>query len=323
MMPTVAVEDATTRIDQLLRQLDRLHTSPAVALRVLQLTRDEDFDYDDVQNCLETDPALTAAVLRLVNSSFYGLSRKVTAVREAMAYLGRRSLRLTVLGFGLTKSLASGCPKAFHDIYWKRSLSMAVASGLLAQRCERRELHPDTAFTTGLLADLGMAVLAQLKTDAYLKLCENTDHLVTQLREEERQLGFTHVDVGVRLLGNWHLSQEMIQAVAEHHQLPSDAGRLSQVVKTASVLSEVLWTANSPHMRILLPLLKTRFDLDVDDLIDLATGCKQAVQENMEVFQVRITGEIDVDALQREARALYEAAVLETAMDLDFLEQVS
>lgn len=320
-MPTLAPEP-TFELDTLLNRLDRLHSSPAVALQVMEITRDPDYELANVKRCLDHDPALTAAVLRLVNSSYYGLPRKITAVEEAMAYLGRRSLRLAVLGFGLVKTMANGCPKTFHDSYWRRSLSMAVAARKLADRCDRREVHADSAFAAGLLADLGMMVLAQLDTENYLEVCRGRDHLVTQLNEEERHYGFTHVDVGVRLLGKWHLPDELVTAVSEHHRCPASAGKLSQVLKAASLLGEVLWTFNSPHMLLLLPLLRTRFDLGVDDLISLATECKAAVQESEQVFQVQIQGEIDVDAIQKEAETLYAAAVLETAVNLDSLESM-
>ncbi len=313
-------ENTTAAIDQLLSRLDKLHSSPAVALQVMDITRDPNFEFADVKRCLENDPALTAAVLRLVNSSYYGLPRKITAVQEAMAYLGRRSLRLSVLGFGLVKALANGCPKTFHENYWRRSLSMAVAARKLAERCDKREVHADSVFAAGLLADLGMMALAQLETTKYLETCENSDHLVTQINREREEFGFTHVDVGVRLLTKWQLPEELIVAVAEHHHCPASAGKMSQILKASSVLAEVFWTADSPHMRILLPLLRTRFDLDVDDLITLATECKEAVKESVEVFQVRIHGEIDIDAIQLEAQAMYQAAVLETAVDLDSLE---
>ncbi|TWU27377.1 HDOD domain-containing protein [Bythopirellula polymerisocia] len=317
---TVLTDDGTAAIDQLLGRLNKLHSSPAVALQVMDITRDPDFEFADVKRCLENDPALTAAVLRLVNSSYYGLSRKITAVQEAMAYLGRRSLRLSVLSFGLVKALANGCPKAFHENYWRRSLSMAVAARKLAERCDEREVHADSVFAAGLLADLGMMALAQLETSRYLETCTDCDHLVEQMNREREEFGFTHVDVGVRLLAKWQLPEELIEAVSEHHRCPATAGKMSQILKAASVLAEVFWTTDCPHMRILLPMLKTRFDLDVDDLITLATECKDAVKESVEVFQVRIDGEIDIYAIQREAQAIYEAAVLETAVDLDSLE---
>ena len=190
----------------------------------------------------------------------------------------------------------------------------------LAERCDKREVHADSVFAAGLLADLGMMALAQLETEKYLETCADCDHLVAQMNREQEVFGFTHVDVGVRLLTKWQLPEELIEAVSEHHHCPATAGKSSQILKAASVLAEVFWTADCPHMRILLPMLKTRFDLDVDDLITLATECKDAVKESVEVFQVRIDGEIDVEAIEREAQAMYDAAVLETAVDLDSLE---
>jgi putative nucleotidyltransferase with HDIG domain len=311
--------DSHQAIAQLLQRLEKLHSSPAVALRVLEITRDPDFDPMEVKACLERDPSLAATVLRLVNSSYYSLPLKVTEIQRAIAYLGRRSLRLTILGFGLTKALAEGCPKAIHQQYWRRSITLAVAARKLAERTSDRGVNPDAAFAAGLLADLGMLVLAQLEPSKYLPLCESDDHVVTQLVNEREVFGFTHVDVGVQLLKSWQLPEEMIEAVEHHHKSPVDAQPLSHVLKAANLLSEVLWTADSPHMRLLLPLLKTRFDLGVDDLIELATACKKDVEDSVEIFQMRFDDQIDLDTLQHEARALYEAAIFEISADLDHL----
>jgi HD-like signal output (HDOD) protein len=315
-----AVLDPTEAIDQLLRRLEKLHSSPAVALRILEITRDPEFDIHEVAACLERDPSLTATVLRLVNSSYYSLPQRVTDIQRAIAYLGRRSLRLTVLSFGLSKALAQGCPKAIHQQYWRRSLTLGVAARKLAERTGDSSVNPEAAFASGLLADLGMLVLAQLETEKYLPVCEAPDHFVTQVVNEREIFGFSHVEVGTRLLQSWHLPEEMIEAVSHHHKSPVDAQPLSHVLKAANLLSEVLWTTDSPHMRLLLPLLKTRFDLGVDDLIVLATECKHAVEESLDIFQLRIDDEIDIEGLQREARALYEEAVFELSADLDHLE---
>jgi HD-like signal output (HDOD) protein len=316
---TAPTTDTAPAIAQLLKRLEKLHSSPAVALRVLEITRDPDFDPMEVKNCLERDPSLAATVLRLVNSSYYSLPTKVTDIQRAIAYLGRRSLRLTMLGFGLSKALAEGCPKAIHQQYWRRSITLAVAARKLAERTSEQGVSPDAAFASGLLADLGMLVLAQLETARYVPLCESHDHIVTQLVKERDEFGFTHVEVSVELLKSWKLPEELIEAVEHHHKSPVDAQPLSHVLKAANFLSEVLWTADSPHMRLLLPLLKTRFDLGVDDLIELATACKKDVEESVDIFQMRFDDQIDLDTLQREARSLYEAAIFEISADLDNL----
>jgi hypothetical protein len=259
--------------------------------------------------------------LRLVNSSYYSLPQRVTDINRAIAYLGRRSLRLTILGFGLSKALAEGCPKAVHQQYWRRSLTLGVAARKLAERNSDRAVNPEAAFASGLLADLGMLVLAQLETQSYLPVCEAPDHFVTQLVRERELFGFSHVEVGTRLMQKWHLPEEMIEAVSHHHKSPVHAEPLSHVLKAANLMAEVLWTTDSPHMRLLLPLLKTRFDLGVDDLIELATDCKHAVEESIEIFQVRIDDQMDIEALQREARALLEEAMLEMSADLDNMHE--
>lgn len=317
---SVVEHDLLAEVDQLLARLNKLHSSPAVALQVMDLTRDPDFDIAEVLRCLESDPALTAAVLRLVNSSYYGLGQRINDIQHAMVYLGRRSLRLAVLGFGLVKAMTEGSPKAFHHRYWRRSLTMAVAARKLAARSETCQVDGNMAFTAGLLADLGMVALAQLETQRYLQINEEQDHVRAQLHMEREKFGFTHVEVGARLLSKWQLPEELVTAVAHHHTCPIEAAPLDQILKGANLLAEVLWTAESPHMKLLLPLLSIRHHLNVDDLISLAGECKQSVNESVDIFQLRLEGEIDIDAVETQARMLYELAALESAAHMDSVD---
>src|SRR5262245_62682931 len=84
-------------LDRLIRQIDRLHSGPGVAQKILALIRDPEFDMVEVAQCLEHDPALSARILGVVNSSRYGLAHKIASIRHAAAFLGRRSLQLVTL----------------------------------------------------------------------------------------------------------------------------------------------------------------------------------------------------------------------------------
>ena len=308
-------------IDQFLDRLDKLHSSPTVALRVLELTRDPDFEMIEMVGCLEHDPALAASILRLVNSSYYGLSQEVTSLQHALAYLGRRSLRLTVLSFGLVKSFVSGAPAQFHQAYWKRSLTMAAAARTCAEMAG--ELDADSAFAAGLLADLGMLAVAQLETDVYMQLPAESDHLVELVEWEREALGFDHMAVTQRLLSRWQLPESLIEAVANHHTYLPGAPRLNQLLITANLLSEVLWTPNSPYMQPLQLILSRQFDLDVDDLITLSLRCKETVNKSIEIFSVQLDDHIDLEAIEQQARQQIELASLDTTSDQAILEAIT
>src|SRR5438309_12103419 len=92
---------SVTALEKLVRQIDRLHSGAGVAQRILALIRDPDFDMAEVAECLEHDPALSARILGMVNSSRYGLAHRIASIRHAAAFLGRRSLQLVTLSFSL------------------------------------------------------------------------------------------------------------------------------------------------------------------------------------------------------------------------------
>jgi HD-like signal output (HDOD) protein len=301
-------ESISLEIDQALAKLDKLHSSPLVALRVMELTRKDEFEMIDVTECLETDPALTASILRLVNSSYYGLPRKITGLNHALNYLGRRSVRLAVLSFGLVKVLVSGAPGRLHQLYWKRSLTMAAAARRCTMLSEDPEAHPDTAFTAGLLADLGMLALAQMETEKYLEICQEPDHMMRQVQMEREAFGFDHMAVGGRLLARWNLSQEMVEAVANHHVYLPMCPELNHTLLVANLLTEVLWNPASPYMKPLQFVLQSRFNMGVDELITLANDTKKAVKESMVIFGVNLKVTIDVDAIEDEAREQFKQA---------------
>ncbi len=315
-------ENQSASIDQFLERLEKLHSSPVVALRVMELTRDHDFDMAEVADCLKLDPALAALILRLVNSSYYGLSQGVTSLQHALAYLGRRTLRVTVLSFGLVKSMVRGAPAEFHDLYWKRSLTMAAAAQKVTLMAGKSKIDADTAFAGGLLADLGMLVIGQLETEKYIELPLESDHILELVQRERKMFGFDHMGVCQRLLDKWQMPMELIEAVANHHTYLPSSRPLNQVLLAANLLSEVLWLPASPYMQPLQLVLANQFGLSIDDLITLAVESKESVQNSMEIFDVRLDGTIDLEEIEKEVRHQYEIAVLDTAADLDSMESL-
>jgi len=305
-------EQRFSAIDELLGRLDKLHSSPVVALQVMELTKDPDFEMGDVARCLDHDPALAASILRLINSSYYGLSEPVLSLPHAVTYLGRRPLRLAVLSFGLVKTLVSGAPAQFHQTYWKRSLTMAAAARKCAELSGDREADADTAFAAGLLADLGMLVLAQLETERYVEIAEEPDHTMALVKKEREAFGFDHIMVGQRLLAKWGLPTALIDAVAAHHTYLPISPTLNHLLLTANLMTEVLWNPASVYMQPLQQVLNRRLGLEVDELITLATETETSIQESMEIFGVRLDGAIDLATVEQQAREQFEQAALDS-----------
>jgi HD-like signal output (HDOD) protein len=151
------------------------------------------------------DPALAAKILQLVNSSFFGLPRQVTALPQAVAYLGVATLRSLVLS---TEAMSLFRPAARAARLDVDALSdRAVATATEAARLAAQE-HRGDAFTAGLLSDVGLLLLAAKAPDL---LCR-----------DEAELGFTHGGLGAYLLGLWGLAPGIVEAVAFHHERPKE-----------------------------------------------------------------------------------------------------
>lgn len=313
-------QEPTSSLDLFLNRLDKLHSSPTVALRVMEITRNPDFQMNSVAECLELDPALSASILRLVNSSYYGLIDEVTNLRHALTYLGRRSLRLAVLSFGLVKTLVSGAPARFHQQYWKRSLTMAAAARECAKLLNDPNVDPDTAFATGLISDLGMLAMSQLETEKYILIAEEPDHTIDLVQREREEFGFDHMAVSERLMTRWQLPEDLVEAVGNHHTYLPASAPLNQVALVANLITEVIWTPVCPYMQPLQQVLIRQLNLDIDDLITLVLATKESIEESSEIFGVQLQGEIDLEAVELQAREMFRVAALDLADDFDGAE---
>lgn len=307
-------------LDAYLNKLEKLHSSPGVAWRILQLVRHDDFDVADVASLLESDPALTASILRLVNSSAFGLAHKVTNLRHAITFLGAKSLRLAVLSFNIVTRLTKGVPAQVCDDFWRRALTQAAAASQLCR--QHRSAGADEAYCAGLLADIGVLAFCQADTQNYPRLYQSTRHGQDLVLTEKSHYGFDHAILGQRLMEKWGLPQCLARLIGRHHDLADSREPLPRAVFAGVLLSEVLWTPASDQVSQARQWLAEHYRMDTDRFIEFAVQCKQAVLDNAEWFSVSLKGEIDIVALQRECRREFRRRALEAALEYDSLSAV-
>jgi HD-like signal output (HDOD) protein len=136
-------------IERLLQKANRLYTLPAIAMKVVELTSEPKVNAAALRDCVEKDPALTAKILRVVNSSMFGLSRHVNDLNQAVALLGTKPLKLLVLGFSLPDELSSGVEAEVLGQYWRHTLIKAVAARQISEQLFG--VPGDDAYLGGLL----------------------------------------------------------------------------------------------------------------------------------------------------------------------------
>jgi HD-like signal output (HDOD) protein len=200
---------------------ERLPSPSGIALKLIQLARDESTPMSAIVHCVHSDPALTIQILKMANSAANAASTRVGSVATAVRLLGLAKVKQAALSFSLTASLRAGQCKAFdYDSFWSGSLARSVAARYLA---EKFKLHPpDEAFVCGLLSQIGKLALACVFPKPYEGLCEIKDE--SELRSRERQLfGVDHSDMNAQLTRSWGMPEQHVLAVRHQHD-PNSAG---------------------------------------------------------------------------------------------------
>jgi HD-like signal output (HDOD) protein/GGDEF domain-containing protein len=216
----------------------RLFSLPAVAMEATRLTANPKVDVRALKECIENDPALTTKILRVVNSSLFGLSREVSDLNQALAMLGTKPLKLLVLGFSLPDKLFANLASDVLGRYWRHALTKAVAARQLNDAFWKRD--GDEAFIAGLLQDVGMLVLVQQLGSAYVEFLEKVAEEQGEMQSLERMaIGFSHVDLSARLLDSWGLPEAIVAAIG----CPPSISEIERLAPGARELAETLYLA--------------------------------------------------------------------------------
>ena len=207
-----------TSLNALLNQAGELPSLPEAYIRVTELLDAECSTAYQIGDALQTDPALNARILKLINSAYFGLRNPVTSISQAVTLLGREQLQQVLLG-----SVLSDVFKDF-DItdfplrdFWQHSIKTAIIARQLAMQ-NARIIDHEAFFTAGLLHDIGWLVIAKVNANAYrviteISLASNRD----MIEVEAEKLGVTHVDVGAALLRKWRIPDVIVQCLNKHH----------------------------------------------------------------------------------------------------------
>lgn len=304
-------------MDSIIGKLGELHSAPLIAKQILELTKATDYDVRQIVECLEADPALAAKILRIVNSTHYGLAHGVTSLRKAVTMMGRRSLRLIVTTFSLVEGLTKGVSGRLYNAYWRNALTMACAASRLTKH--HKGLVKDNAYSAGLLVDIGMLAFAQAERLRYTKLLIEAPLSAELVQVERSAFGFDHAMLGARLLERWGFPEELIEATACHHDPIPSTNPTGLAVQAAAEITDVLWNSNSQLLATLRVFLQEQFGMTTDDFIDLAVGCRDDIQLQADLLGVRFQETFDCQALMEQAKRQQFELSLETALDLDSL----
>ena len=191
------------------------------ANQLLMITSDPDYDLDEVLEVIRCDAALTVRLLKVVNSSGFGLLQPIASLDRAVSYLGCRmvvSLAISQSSGELFERPLAGYQSQRGDL-WRHDLFCAMASRAVA-RHSRVDFGADLAFTCGLLHDIGKVVLSEFLKDTSSQVVTaiSQGECANYLEAEDQQLGLDHAQVGFELARYWRLPEVLQEAIRFHHQ---------------------------------------------------------------------------------------------------------
>lgn len=270
--------------------IDQLPTLPTVFVRVSQMLNDPMVTAKKIAEVIETDQAIAMKLLKVVNSPFFGFSRKIMTVQDAIVLLGFNATRNTVMTISVIRSLNHESKVEGFDIseFWKHSIATGIVSRYLARKVK---VDADKAFVAGIVHDIGKIVLEQFFKEELEKVLKLMRARKLSFYEAELEVyRGTHCDLGSYLADKWNLPVPLIEVIDMHHT-PAEASEdphLVSVVHIANSLAKGLGYGISgwSKEKELDSYAFARLDLEPDVVEKWIPELEEEMEKSQEVFQL-------------------------------------
>ncbi|HEX3135397.1 MAG TPA: HDOD domain-containing protein [Planctomycetota bacterium] len=272
----------------LARMAQQVPALPLTFQRIQELVSNPRSTNNQLAEAVGADQGLTTRILRLANSSFYGLAARVDTISQAVALIGTRQVR--------DLALATAVVDVFKDIpagaldghgFWEHSLAVGSASRLIAAK--RHERETERYFVAGLLHDIGLVVMAsQMPERVAVNLLSAREAQQPLTVIERRELGFDHAEVGGMVIEHWCLPPAMSEVATHHHHLLTSARHLHDcaTIHLADVLVDALAYGSSgePVVTPLDPPAWELLGLTATDLTPITSDLERQMVEVTAIF---------------------------------------
>ena len=226
-----------SKIYRIMLKVEAFPGMPATAARLLPLLEDPDSTTSEIESILKYDPGLTANVLKLTNSAYFGIPTHVSSVRQAVVLLGWKRLIQMVMTICMSPIMNKTIPG--YDLprgaLWQHSIAVSVAAEILVNALKIPDA--DEVFTAALLHDVGKLILGGFVKKDLEQIEDMVTKGITFDVAESMVLGTNHAEIGGQILQNWSFPAELVNAVRWHHDPES--------CENSCILSDIVHVANS------------------------------------------------------------------------------
>ncbi len=217
-----ALRDLLTdvHLKRMVSGIDNLPSLPEMYTQLQQVLQKEDASAEEVAAIIEQDVAMTAKLLQLVNSSFFGLYQKVESPARAVKLLGFDTIKILVLGVQIFSGVKVEAGLISLDYLKEHSMMVAQCSKKIALASSDDADVINNCFLAGMLHDIGRLLLLSQMTDSYLPVVEIAREEETNLTDNERDhFNASHGEIGAYLVGLWGFASEILEAIAYHNNI--------------------------------------------------------------------------------------------------------
>ncbi len=300
-------------------------TIPSVAIQLLELYDNPDVAMREIVELLQSDPALTAKIVKAANSPAYGIGREVADLKQAVSLLGKAIVTPLVLSFSLAeKSMPSQGTADLFSRYWLQAIVQAIAAECIALKYAKPKAGE--WFVAGLLSSIGRLALINQDAEKYDEVMAHAEAQKTNLHEaEERLLETTTVDLSADLLREWNLPQRWVDAAANQFRMVEqlealpDQGvphqQLFVAIATASAVGSYFCrNCQGESLIRIVHVMEEGFGATEEDVTALLEAVRERLDAVSHLFQVQCSSlaspmELTTLAMQHLARLAVEQAM--------------
>jgi HD-like signal output (HDOD) protein len=206
-------------VSELVSQIETLPSLPNLYMEIIEKLNQEDTALSDIAAIIKKDVSMSAEILKLVNSSFFGFFNKISNIEQAVSLLGLNMIKTLVLSIKVFEQFPRQDQISISiKELWDHSFLVGILTGKIVYDFTKDRELQESAFTIGLLHDIGMITLASQLPQKYKRAYDHA--YINQLKISEGEykfLGSSHAEVGAYLVGLWGFSDEVTTAIANHH----------------------------------------------------------------------------------------------------------
>jgi HD-like signal output (HDOD) protein len=236
--------------------IDDFPTLPTIYSQLMEAMSSSRSTIDNIAAIIEKDQASSIKILKTVNSSIYGLNKKVDSIKEAIFYIGFQEVKNLVFSLSMINLFKSNKKLSFFNIveYWKHSIAVGVITRLLGKITGEKKL--DNYFISGIIHDIGKLYFVYFRQEDYIVVVENMigmEDLITNA--EQRFMGTDHCEVGWEIAKKWDLPESISKPILYHYSglVNGEYDKLVACVHLADILARALNLGNPGDLLVQKP----------------------------------------------------------------------